>query len=58
MDKLKLRFKVDKWKGNQSVFVRNRIREILNTNNIWLRYIKTKGNPADLPTRGVSYRDL
>ena len=44
--------------GNQSVFVRNRIKEITEKQDINFRYISTKDNPADLLTRGMSSKDL
>ena len=47
-----------KGKENQSVFVRNRIKEISNTKDVQFRYINTSHNPADLPTRGVSVKNL
>ena len=47
-----------KRKRTLSVFVRNRLREILQDNSITFRYINTKENPADIPTRGQSAEDL
>ena len=43
---------------NNEVFVRNRVKEITERNDITFRYINTKENPADLPTRGISVPDL
>ena len=40
------------------VFVRNRVSEITLQNDIAFRYINTKQNPADLPTRGISASEL
>ena len=37
---------------------KNRIEEMLADSNISFRYINTKDNPADLPTRGISFDDL
>ena len=45
-------------KDGKSVFVKNRVEEILAESNISFRYINTKDNPADLPTRGISFDDL
>ena len=41
-----------------SVFVKNRITEITNEKNVEFRYINTKDNPADLPSRGMSSKEL
>ena len=43
-----------KSKKPSSVFVKNRITEITNQKNIKFRYINTKDNPADPPSRGMS----
>ena len=37
-----------------SVFVNNRIKEITESKDIVFKFINTKENPADLPTRGLS----
>ncbi len=43
----------------QGVSIENRLREIrLHIGTVLFKYIKTKENPADLATRGVSVRDL
>lgn len=50
-----------KWlqqKENSDVFVRNRIKEITEKDEVEFRYINTKHNPADLPTRGISISEL
>ena len=47
-----------KQKENTDVFVRNRVSEITLQNDIVFRYINTKQNPADLPTRGISASEL
>ena len=41
-----------------SVFVNNRIAEIKEVENVEFRYINTKENPADLPTRGITSQEL
>ena len=41
-----------------SVFLKNRIAEITNEKNIEFRYINTKDNPADLPSRGMISKEL
>ncbi|XP_057305456.1 uncharacterized protein LOC130642387 [Hydractinia symbiolongicarpus] len=41
-----------------SVFVNNRISEIKQLPNTTIKYINTKENPADLPTRGLSSEAL
>ena len=57
------------WTDNQCVlhwimskkpltFVRNRVKEIIETKDISFRYVETSQNPADLTTRGVSAQDL
>ena len=43
---------------NQVVLVRIRIKEITEKRNINFRYINTKYNPTDLPTRGISSKEL
>ena len=45
-------------KDGKSVFVKNRNEEILADSNISFRYVNTKDNLADLPTRGISFDDL
>ena len=47
-----------KQKDNANVFVRNRVSEITVKDDITFRYINTKHNPADLPTRGMSIAEL
>ena len=42
----------------RSVFVRNRVTEIINEIDVAFRYINTKHNPADIPTRGMSAKEL
>ena len=44
--------------GNQLVFVRNRIKEITEKQDINFRSISRKHNPVDLTTRGISTKDL
>ena len=57
------------WTDNQCVlhwimskkpltFVRNLVKEIIETKDISFRYVETSQNPADLTTRGVSAQDL
>ena len=41
-----------------SVFVRNRLTEITREKNVELRYIHTKENSVDLPSRGLFSNDL
>ena len=41
-----------------STFVKNRIAEITEEKNVEFRYINTKDNPADIPSRGMSSEDL
>ena len=41
-----------------SVFVKNRITEITSEKNVEFRYINTNDNPADLPSRGMSSKEL
>ena len=41
-----------------SVFVRNRLTEITREKNVELRYIQTKENSVDLPSRGLFSNDL
>ena len=38
--------------------MKNRITEITNEKNVEFRYINTKDNPADLPSRGMSGKEL
>ena len=47
-----------KTKKSLSVFVRNILTEISSEKNLEFRYIHTKENPADLPSRGLSNSDL
>ena len=47
-----------KTKKSLSVFVRNRLIEILSEKSVEFRYINTKKNPADLPSRRLSSNDL
>ena len=47
-----------KSKKTLSVFVKNRITETKNEKNVEFRYINTKNNPADLPSRGISSKEL
>ena len=41
-----------------SVFTRNRVNEITKENDITFRYVNTKHNPADIPTRGTTATEL
>ena len=41
-----------------SVFTKNRITKITNKKNVEFRYMNRKGNPADLPSRGMSSKEL
>ena len=41
-----------------SVFVKNRVKEIRKEENLEFRYINTKENPSDIPTRGLSSLEL
>ena len=43
---------------NTSIFVRNRVTEIINETDVVFRYINTKHSPADIPTRGMSINEL
>ena len=43
---------------NISAFVRNRVTEIINETDVAFRYINTKHNAADIPTRGMSAKEL
>ena len=47
-----------KTKKPLSVFLRNRLTEITREKNVEFRYIHTKENPADLPSRGLSSNEL
>lgn len=47
-----------KQKDNKDVFVRNRVKEIVKDNDINFRYVSTKENPADMPTRGITIEEL
>ena len=47
-----------KQKENGDVFVRNRVNEIIKGNDITFRYVNTKHNPADIPTRGTTATEL
>ena len=47
-----------KQKDNKDVFVRNRVKEIIKENDINFRYINTKHNPADIPTKGMTTEEL
>ena len=47
-----------KTKKPLSVFLRNRLTEITREKNVEFRYIHTKENPADLPSRGLSSNNL
>ena len=47
-----------KTKKSLSFFVRNILTEITSEKNLEFRYIHTKENPADLPSRGLSNSDL
>ena len=44
--------------SNQSVFVRNKIKEITDKQYINLHYINTSHKPADRPGRGISSKNL
>ena len=41
-----------------SLFVHNLITEVNKNNDLEFRYIKTKENPADVPSRGATSDDL
>ena len=41
-----------------AVFKQNRKTEISNTNNFELWFINTKGNPADMPIRGITSKEI
>ena len=41
-----------------SVFVRNRIQEINDADGIEFRYVNTRENPADIPSRGINSQEL
>ena len=43
---------------NTSVFVRKRVTENINETDVAFRYINTKYKPADIPTRGISAKEL
>ena len=43
---------------NTSIFVRNRVTEIINETDVVFRYINMKHSPADIPTRGMSIKEL
>ena len=45
-------------RDNISAFVRNRVTEIINETDVAFRYINTKHNAADIPTRGMSAKEL
>ena len=47
-----------KQKENSDVFVRNRVKEITSENDVVFRYVNTKHNPADIPTRGMTTEEL
>ena len=47
-----------KQKENDDVFTRNRVNEITKENDITFRYVNTKHNPADIPTRGTTATEL
>ena len=47
-----------KTKKPLSAFLRNRLTEITREKNVEFRYIHTKENPADLPSRGLSSNNL
>ena len=47
-----------KQKQNDDVFVRNRVDEIIKSEDIQFRYVDTDNNPADIPTRGTSATEL
>ena len=47
-----------KQEKNKDTFVRNRVLEIKGKDDITFRYINTKHNPADLPTRGMPIDEL
>ena len=53
-----MRLKLVKEQETLSVFVKNRITEITNKKNVEFRYINTKDNPADLPSKGISSKEL
>ena len=49
------------WTKNKKpllVFVQNQITEINNTNDFEFHYINTKYNPADIPSRGATSKEL
>ena len=43
---------------NTSVFARNRMTEVINETYVAFQYINTKQNPADIPARGLSAKEL
>ena len=45
-------------KSKKPVFVKNCITEITNEKNVEFRYINTKDNPADLPSRTMTSKEL
>ena len=42
----------------KDIFLKNRVLEIKDKDDITFRYINTKHNPADLPTRGMPIDEL
>ena len=47
-----------KQKENKDIFVKNRVLEIKDKDDITFCYINTKNNPADMPTRGMPIDEL
>ena len=41
-----------------SLFVENRVKEILKETDVTFRYMPSNENPVDFPTRGLSYRTI
>ena len=58
MDRLSMCAKLVEAERKKDIFLKNRVLEIKDKDDITFRYINTKHNPADLPTRGMPIDEL
>ena len=58
MDRLSMCAKLVEAERKKDIFLKNRVLEIKDKDDITFRYINTKHNPADLPKRGMSIYEL
>ena len=58
MDRLSMCAKLVEAERKKDIFLKNRVLEIKDKDDITFHYINTKHNPADFPTRGMPIDEL